>query len=121
MKKYIKITGRVILSFIAFLLVLLLLVQLSSVQSWLAKKAADKLSKQLQTEVRINNVSFSLFDKFDFNGFLIRDQYKDTLLYAGTFRVRITDWFFLQKKAELKYIGLLNLPIIKSITHQRFA
>ena len=124
MKKYIKITGRVILSFIAFLLVLLLLVQLSSVQSWLAKKAADKLSKQLQTEVRINNVSFSLFDKFDFNGFLIRDQHKDTLLYAGTFRVRITDWFFLQKKAELKYIGLedasINLKRTKATWNYQF-
>ena len=106
MKKYIKIFGRVILSFITFLLVLLLLVQFSSVQSWLAKKAAEKLAHQLQTEVQINNVSFALFDKFDFNGFLIRDLHKDTLLYAGTFRVRITDWFFLQKKAELKYIGL---------------
>jgi len=91
--------------------VLLLLVQLTSVQSWLAKKAAERLSLQLQTEVQIHNVSFSLFDKFDFNGFLIRDQQKDTLLYAGNFRVRITDWFFLQKKAELKYIGLDDASI----------
>ena len=87
------------------------MVQLTSVQLWMAKKAAEKLSQQLQTEVQIQNVSFSLFDKFDFNGFLVRDKQKDTLLYAGTFKVRITDWFFLQNKAELKYIGLDDASI----------
>ncbi len=32
----------------------------------------------------------------------------DTLLYAGDLKLRITDWFFFKKKAELKYIGLEN-------------
>lgn len=118
MKKYFRITGRVFVSIIAFLLVLLLVVQLHTVQSWLARRAAEKFSKDLKTEVRINSVSFSLFDKFDFNGFLIRDKHKDTLLYAHTFRVRITDWFFLQQKAELKYIGLQDAVInLKRTSH----
>lgn len=39
-------------------------------------------------------------------GTLIRDRHKDTLLYAGQLRVRITDWFFLKDEADLKYIGL---------------
>lgn len=41
-------------------------------------------------------------------GVLIEDQKQDTLLYAGVMQVRITDWFFLKDKAELKYIGLEN-------------
>ncbi|HEY0750764.1 MAG TPA: hypothetical protein VGD26_06400, partial [Chitinophagaceae bacterium] len=41
-------------------------------------------------------------------GVLIEDQKQDTLLYAGVVQVRITDWFFLKDKAELKYIGLEN-------------
>ncbi len=44
-------------------------------------------------------------------GVLIEDRDRDTLLYAGEVRVRITDWFFLKKKAELKYIGLENAVI----------
>src|SRR5690606_21447638 len=28
------------------------------------------------------------------------------LLYAGEIRVRITDWFFLKKNVELKYVGM---------------
>ncbi len=47
----------------------------------------------------------------DLNGVLVEDQKKDTLLYAGTFQVRITDWFFFKNKAELKYIGLENATI----------
>lgn len=44
-------------------------------------------------------------------GVLIRDQKKDTILYAGLLRVRITDWFFLKDKADLKYIGLEDAVI----------
>ena len=39
-------------------------------------------------------------------GILIKDQAKDTLLYAGAVKVRITDWFFFKKKVELKYVRL---------------
>lgn len=57
-------------------------------------------------------------------GTLIEDQRGDTLLYAGDLKVRITDWFFFKKEAELKYIGL-NDAIIKfqrsdSIWSQQF-
>lgn len=46
------------------------------------------------------------FNKLNLGGVLVEDRKKDTLLYAGTVQVRITDWFFLKPKAELKYIGL---------------
>ncbi len=42
---------------------------------------------------------------------LIRDLSGDTLLYAGDLKVRITDWFFIKKKVELKYIGLEDAVI----------
>lgn len=42
----------------------------------------------------------------DLQGVFIEDQNKDTLMYAGTVKVLITDWFFFKDKAELKYIGL---------------
>lgn len=44
-------------------------------------------------------------------GVLIEDQKGDTLLYAGDMKVRITDWFFFKKQAELKYVGLENAII----------
>lgn len=39
-------------------------------------------------------------------GVMVEDRKKDTLLYAGIVKVRITDWFFFKEKIELKYIGL---------------
>jgi len=49
-------------------------------------------------------------------GTLIRDRQRDTLLYAGQLKVRITDWFFLKDKADLKYIGLENATVKMSRT-----
>lgn len=42
---------------------------------------------------------------------MVEDLKKDTLLYAGTLQVRITDWFFFKDKADLKYIALENAVI----------
>lgn len=42
----------------------------------------------------------------DLEGLLVRDRKKDTLLYAGALKVRITDWFIFKDQADLKYIGL---------------
>ncbi len=44
-------------------------------------------------------------------GLLIEDRQRDTLLYAGEARVRITDWFFIKKNVVLKYVGLKNAVI----------
>jgi hypothetical protein len=41
-------------------------------------------------------------------GTLIRDQNRDTLLYAGKLQTQLTDWFFLQQEIEIKHIGLEN-------------
>lgn len=81
-------------------------IQTDFVQNKLLSFSANKLSTELGTEVRIKNVSITLFNKLNMEGILVRDKQKDTLLYAGQFRVRITDWFFLKDKAELQYVGL---------------
>lgn len=73
--------------------------------------ATEKLSKELGAEVSIRRVNISLFNSLNMEGTLVRDRQKDTLLYAGALKVRITDWFFLKDKAVLKYIGLENAVI----------
>lgn len=70
-----------------------------------------KLTKELGTEVSIKHVDLTLFNKMNIDGVMVRDKQKDTLLYAGSLKVRITDWFFLKNKAELKYIGLEDATI----------
>ncbi|MCX6338060.1 MAG: hypothetical protein NT153_12415, partial [Bacteroidetes bacterium] len=85
--------------------------QTEYVQNRLVNYATTKLSTALGTEVRIQYVSLSLFNRMNLEGTLVRDQQKDTLLYAGQFKVRITDWFFLKDSAVLKYIGLEDAVI----------
>lgn len=80
-------------------------------QNFIARQVTKRLSKDLQTKVSINHVSFSLLNNMHLEGVLIEDQKGDTLLYAGDMKVRITDWFIFKKEAELKYVGLENAII----------
>jgi hypothetical protein len=96
---------------IASIITLWLLVQTTPVQNFLVHQIAKKLSSDLNTTVRINHVNFALFNSMLLEGTLIEDQKKDTLLYAGSVSVNITDWFFFKDKIELKYIGLKDAAI----------
>ena len=80
-------------------------------QNWIGKQVTKRLSRDLKTKVSIKHVDFSLFNKMHLEGVLLEDQKGDTILYAGDLKVRITDWFFFKKEAELKYIGLENALI----------
>jgi hypothetical protein len=88
--------------------VIFIAIQTDLVQNWLVGIATNRLSKSLGTEVSVKNVSFSFFNRLNMEGVLVKDKQKDTILYAGEFKVRITDWFFLKEKAVLKYAGLEN-------------
>lgn len=86
-------------------------IQTDAVQNWLTGIATHKLSKALGTEVSVKNVSFSLFNRFNLEGTLVRDKQKDTLLYAGQLKLRITDWFFLKEKVVVHFAGLEDAVI----------
>src|ERR1700712_2747752 len=104
-KKILKILGRILLGLLGFILLLWLLIQTSPVQNFIVGKLTKRLSEGLKTEVKIGHVNLSLFDKVNLEDVLIKDQHKDTLLSAGSVKVRLTDWFFLRDKIVLKYIG----------------
>ncbi len=106
-----KIFLRFFIGVLALILLVWLLIQTSPVQNFIADKVAGKLSKELNTTVKIGHVDLSLFDKMDLNNTLILDQHKDTLLKAGSLKLRITDWFFFKQNIELKYIGLEDAVI----------
>jgi hypothetical protein len=59
----------------------------------------------------VKQVDISLFNKMLLREVMVEDRSKDTLLFAGTAAVNITDWFFLKDKAVLKYIALDNAVI----------
>jgi hypothetical protein len=110
-RRVLKITGRVLLALLLVLVLLWAFVQTDWGQNWLARQVTGRLSKELQTKISIKHVSLDFFNKLELQGVYIEDQRKDTLLYAGAINVRITDWFFLKDKADLKYIGLENAVV----------
>jgi hypothetical protein len=116
---------------LAFFILLLALVSfswgiinLTPVQNYLARKVTATLSENLHTKVSIKHVDFSLFNKMLIEAVVIEDLKNDTLLYAGTASVNITDWFFLKDKATLKYLGLkdalINLNRTDSVWNYQF-
>ncbi|HOA38282.1 MAG TPA: hypothetical protein PKJ36_07775, partial [Flavihumibacter sp.] len=96
------------LSLLLLVVLVYFLLQTTPVQNYLARQAANRLSSALKTEVKVSHIDLAFFNTLELKGTLVRDQQKDTLLYAGTLKVNITDWFFFKDKAELKYIGLEN-------------
>jgi len=113
-----------LLSLLFLIVGLYIFIQTPFGQNWIARQVTKRLSYDLQTKVRIQHVDFSLFNNMHLQGVLIEDRKGDTLLYAGDMKVRITDWFFFKKEAELKYIGLENAVIkfqrTDSIWRQQF-
>ena len=109
---------------IALLFISILLLQTDPVQNWLVGQASARLTKGLGTRVAIKHVDFSFFNKMSLQGTFIEDKNKDTLLYAGNLKVRITDWFFLKDNATLEYIGLddavINLRRVDSVWNYQF-
>ncbi|HET9826688.1 MAG TPA: hypothetical protein VFP87_15210, partial [Chitinophagaceae bacterium] len=80
-------------------------------QNWIARQFTKKFSRELKTKIDFKRVSFSLLNKLNLEGFLMEDQFHDTLVYAGNLQLRITDWFIFKSKAEIKYVQLDNAVI----------
>ena len=65
----------------AFGIILFFIVQTSSFQTYLGRKATDWLSKELKTELKIDRISIDFFNSINLNGLLIKDLRNDTLVY----------------------------------------
>ena len=93
-------------------------------QNWIIGKVTGRLSRDLETKIEIQKVDFSFFNKMHLKGVLVEDRLKDTILSAGEMTVNVTDWFFLKKNIELKYIGLrdayINLQRTDSVWRHQF-
>ncbi len=100
-----------LLTILLLLITVWILIQFTPVQNWLAKFAAKKLSKDLNTEVTIKHVDFAFFNKVLLEGVLVKDRRKDTLAYIGRAGMNITDWFFLKDKIEVSYLSLENTNV----------
>lgn len=100
-----------LLSVLGLILLVSILINIPAVQNVLVDQVTKRLSRQLATRVEIRHVNFRLFNSMRLEGTLIEDHKHDTLLYAGALQVRITDWFFIQEKPVLKFVGLEDAQV----------
>lgn len=109
LRRFLKILQYTAIGLISLILLIVLLVNLTAVQNYITKEVAYRLSKQLKTTIKIDNVRLDFLNRLKVEGLYIADRQNDTLLYAGEVHFRITDWFIFRKdKPVIKYIGLHN-------------
>ena len=93
MVKIVKIIGRIIGISLEWVLILLILflfgIRSEKFQSFLADRATDYLSNELNTTVRVSSVDIIFFDELALDGVLIRDLKHDTLLSVTSIRVHV--------------------------------
>lgn len=112
LKRLFKILRNIFLTLIALIILVLVLINMSSVQTYLAQRATKVLSEKLKTNVWVSNVRINLLNNVLLEGLYIEDQHKDTLAYIGKAQVRVTDWFFLKSNTPVvHYIGLTDAYI----------
>jgi TamB, inner membrane protein subunit of TAM complex len=113
-----------LITLVVLLLLVWGLIHVRWVQNWLVDRVANRLSKKLHTKVSVKHVNISPFNKMLIEGVLVEDLKKDTLLYAGTLSVNITDWFFVKDNITLHYAGLkdvvVNLNRTDSVWNHQF-
>lgn len=99
------------LSFFLLVITLWFGLQTSFVQNWLVSRVTKALSGKLNADISIQHISYSFFDKMDLQGLVIKDRKKDTMLYAGSTRINISDWFFVRSKPVIQTVELENVAV----------
>ena len=98
------------LTLVGLVLLLIIAINLTPVQNFLARRATQVLARKLHTTVSVKHVRIDLLNHLLLQGLYIEDHHKDTLLYAGEAQVRITDWFFVKDdKPVITYVGLKDV------------
>lgn len=96
--------------FCGLLLSVLLLVNLPAVQKFIARQATSWLSDKLQTTVSISDVRIHLLNRVSIRGVYVEDRAGDTLLYAGSIKIRASDLIFPSRGvATLRYAGFEDI------------
>lgn len=111
LKRFFKILRNLIFIFIGLLAILAVLLNTAPVQAFLTQQASDYLSKKLNTIVAVRNLRIHFFNNASLEGLYIADQHRDTLLYAGDFQIRLTDWVFGGKEKTIHFVGLKDAKI----------
>ena len=88
---------------------LFIALQTSAVQTLLAQKASDFLSKELKTKVSVGKVDIDFVKTLVLKDIYIEDQHRDTLIYGAQISCNLSDFSYKQKKLIIQLIKLKNV------------
>jgi hypothetical protein len=91
------------------IIVLLILINIPSVQSLVAQKLIESLQKKTGTEMRVNSVKIAFPNSVLISGLFIRDQNSDTLLYMSSLNVDLDIPGLIQNKVSIRSLKLDNV------------
>ena len=109
---FLKKTLRILLwcvgSLIALLLLLILLIQVPSVQNFVKDKAITYLHKKIKTKVALDHISIKFPKDVVLEGFYFEDQNKDTLLAGKRLEVDVDLFKLVSSELEINSVSLEN-------------
>ncbi|MGA9639362.1 MAG: translocation/assembly module TamB, partial [Flavobacterium sp.] len=107
---YLKKTLRILLwcavTIVAFLLLLIVLIQVPSVQNFAKDKALTFLNNKIKTKSTLDKIAISFPKNIVLEGFYFEDQNKDTLLAGKRLEVDIDLFKILNHKIEINSVEL---------------
>lgn len=110
MTKVFKILGRILGISLEWILILItvfaFVIRTSTVQTYIAQKATEYLSKELQTTIRIERVSIVFIDRIAVDGILVLDKNNDTIASIKTLYGSLRDLSLKKKYIKLDEVEL---------------
>ncbi|WP_308992319.1 translocation/assembly module TamB domain-containing protein [Mariniflexile litorale] len=109
MKKVVKVILKTLLIIVALFLLIVLALQIPSVQNFVKDKAVVYLEKKIKTKVEIGSIEIGLPKKIVLRDFYFEDQAKDTLLAGKSLKVDISLFQLFNNKVDINSIDLENI------------
>ncbi|WP_417942282.1 translocation/assembly module TamB domain-containing protein [Flavobacterium sp. RS13.1] len=110
---YLKKTLRILLwcvgSIVSLLLLLIILIQVPSVQNFVKDKAVTYLNKKIKTKVSLDHISIKFPKDVVLEGFYFEDQKKDTLLAGKRLEVDVDLFKLISSELEINSVSLENV------------
>ncbi|MBE8725848.1 translocation/assembly module TamB domain-containing protein [Flavobacterium hungaricum] len=108
LKKTLRVLLWCVVSIIALLLLLIILIQVPSVQNFVKDKAITYLHNKIKTKVSLDHISIKFPKDVVLEGFYFEDQKKDTLLAGKRLEVDVDLFKLISSELEINSVILEN-------------
>lgn len=109
LKKTLRILLWCVVSIIALLLLLIVLIQVPSIQNFAKDKAITYLQGKIKTKVSLDHISIKFPKDVVLEGFYFEDQKKDTLLAGKRLEVDVDLFKLVSSELEINSVSLENV------------